>query len=107
MKGKLPMTQLFNYKTPTWFVVISPRVKLANLTPGTDTAALARTIVSKVEVIRPDRCPEVEQILDYLKNRAASAKHGRRVYSHNVMCGFLSWKYVIVEWVGKLVVEAK
>jgi len=52
-------------------------VKLDNLTASTDVAALARTIVSKVEVIRPDRCAEVEQILDYLRNRAASAKHGK------------------------------
>lgn len=50
------------------------RLKIQNLCDATDVEALARKIVSKCDVIQPNRAPEVVQLLSYLQNRTETQR---------------------------------
>ena len=49
--------------------LLSYSIKVRNLSEGTNIQALAWQIVSRCELIAPNRVPELEQILAYLQNR--------------------------------------
>lgn len=69
---------------------------MRNLGEGTDIQTLAWQIVSKCELIAPNRLPELEQILAYLQSRRDSKGgiEGEYAYAlhitYGVVCFFLN-----------------
>ena len=74
----------------------SASINVKGLSANSETAVLARELVTRCELIDPVRLPEVEQLLVYLQNRQSSGRRGsaegKCTYTHTChACILLSY----------------